>query len=183
MEIETAPHRPAPTPWGRLLLGVVIFGPVIVLVLLPIGLGLQRYVMTGDSMQGGIGKGSIVFERVVPVSDLRVGDVITYRPPAAADEDGMVTHRIVALGPEGITTRGDAMPADDPWTLSPDSQTMPRVVLVLPWVGWAYLFLLHQQGWLLTALSAVALLALTSNRALRRRTRTRRPRDLTEVIR
>ncbi len=71
MEIETAPHRPAPTPWGRLLLFVVVFGPVTFLVLLPIGLGLERYVMTGDSMSGAIGQGSIVFERVVPVSDLR----------------------------------------------------------------------------------------------------------------
>ena len=109
MEIETAPRHPAPTPWGRLLLSVVLFGPVTLLVLLPIGLGLERYVMTGSSMEGGIDRGSIAFERVVPVSDLRVGDVITYaHPGAGADQDAMVTHRIVSIRAEGIRTQGDA---------------------------------------------------------------------------
>src|SRR6478735_9972746 len=89
MEIETAPSPPAPTPWGRLLLFVVLFGPVTLLVLLPIGLGLERYVMTGSSMAGGIDRGSIAFERVVPVSDLRVGDVITFaEPDPGAGESG-----------------------------------------------------------------------------------------------
>src|SRR6478735_1907068 len=97
MEIETAPRHPAPTPWGRLVLFVVLFGPVTLLVLLPIGLGLERYVMTGDSMAGSIGQGSIAFERVVPVSDLRVGDVITYRAPDVDGHDAMVTHRIVSV--------------------------------------------------------------------------------------
>lgn len=167
MEITTAPRRPATTPWGRFLLLAIVFGPVLVLVLLPVGLGLQRYVMTGDSMQGGIDRGSIVFERVVPVSDLRVGDVITYRAPEGADVDGVVTHRIVAIGPDGIVTRGDARTVQDPWILQPSAPTVSRVVLVLPWVGWAYLFLLHPQGWLLIAASAAGLLALLSNQQRR----------------
>lgn len=169
MEIETAPHRPAATPWGRLLLLAVVFGPVLVLVLLPIGLGLQRYVVTGDSMQGGIDRGSIVFERVVPVSDLQVGDVITYPAPEASGVDGMVTHRIVTISPNGIVTRGDAHTADDPWVLQPEDATVSRVVFALPWIGWAYLFLFHPQGWLLTVISAAVLLALTSTRLLGRR--------------
>ena len=168
MEIETAPHRPAPTPWGRLLLFMIVFGPVTVLVLLPIGLGLERYVMTGNSMAGSIGQGSIVFERVVPVSDLRPGDVITYEPPAAADVDGMVTHRIVAIGPEGIVTKGDAQAAVDPWTLRSEHPTMSRVAFSVPWVGWAYLFLFHPQGWLLTVASAIALMLLMSRRLMTR---------------
>ena len=44
MEITTSPHRPASTPWGRLVALVVILAPVTALVLLPIGLGLQRWV-------------------------------------------------------------------------------------------------------------------------------------------
>ena len=174
MEIETAPHRPATTPWGRLVLFVVIFAPVTFLVLLPIGLGLERYVMSGDSMSGGIDQGSIVFERVVPVSDLRAGDVITYSPPAAADVDGMVTHRIVSVGPEGIVTQGDAEAAPDPWTLRPGSPTMSRVVFSVPWIGWAYLFLFHPQGWVLTVASALALTLLMSRR-FRRTSPTLRP--------
>ncbi|MBZ5737532.1 hypothetical protein [Nocardioides mangrovi] len=169
MEIKTAPHRPPATPWGRLLLFLVVLGPVTVLVLLPIGLGLQRYVMTGDSMAGSIDRGTIVFERTVPVSDLRPGDVITYRAPSTADGDGMVTHRIVTIGPEGIVTKADAHSAADPWTLHPDGPTLPRVVFTVPWIGWAYIVLFHPQGWLLTACSAVALVLLLTHRWGRRR--------------
>ena len=130
MEITTSPHRPASTPWGRLVALVVILGPVSVLVLLPIGLGLQRYVMSGDTMDGersgSIPRGSLVYERLVPVDDLRVGDVITYRPPPSSGEDDLVTHRIVSIGPEGVVTQGDAEPRPDPWVLHPEA---PLVVL------------------------------------------------------
>lgn len=170
MEITTSPHRPASTPWGRLLALVVIIGPVSVLVLLPIGLGLERYVMTGDSMAGdrpdSISRGSIVFERLVPVDELQVGDVITYQPPESAHVDGMVTHRVVAIGPEGITTQGDAEPDPDPWRLDDGSSTVPRVTFTLPWVGYVYLALADPFLWLPVALGvgALALLVASGNR-------------------
>ncbi len=173
MEITTSPHRPASTPWGRLLALVVVLGPVSILVLLPIGLGLDRYVMSGGSMdsgtEGGISQGSVVFERAVPVGDLRVGDVITFRPPAAAHVEGLVTHRIVDIGPAGIRTRGDAEPARDPWVLDPPEPTLPRVVYTLPWVGYGYLVLFHPVSRLLMAGSAVLLVLLIASEIRRRR--------------
>ena len=167
MEIETAARPPASTPWGRLVLSVVLLGPVTLLVLLPIGLGLERYVMTGSSMEGAIGRGSIAFERVVPVSDLRVGDVVTYPHPEETDEDALVTHRIVSIERDGIRTQGDALAAPDPWVLHPDAPTMSRVEFAVPWVGWAYLFLVRPEGWLLITVSAAALLLLLSGRLRR----------------
>jgi signal peptidase I len=171
MEITTSPHRPASTPWGRLLALVVILGPVTVLVLLPIGLGFQRYVMTGDSMAAGgpgsIGRGTVVFERAVPVSDLRPGDVITYRPPASAGVDGMVTHRIVEITPQGIRTKGDSRPGPDPWVLDPEGPVVPRVVFTLPYVGHAYLILADPSLWLLVA-GGLGLVMLGVTRAIRR---------------
>jgi signal peptidase I len=169
MEISTSPHRPAPTPWGRLLVFLVILGPVTVLVLLPIGLGLERYVMSGDSMNGGIDKGSVVFERPVPVSDLRLGDVITYQAPASSGQDGMVTHRIVSISSDGIQTQGDASTTRDPWTLRPQRPTVPRVVFALPWVGYGYLWLLHPQAWMLLLGSLAVLGVLLSSEMMRRR--------------
>ena len=171
MEITTSPHRPAPTPWGRLLALVVILGPVTVLVLLPIGLGLQRYVMTGDSMDGdradSIPRGAVVFERLVPVADLRVGDVITYRPPESADADGMVTHRIIAIEPDGIVTQGDGRAAPDPWRLQPDTSVVPRVVFSVPWVGYAYLVLADPLLWLLLVGSIGLVVLLVTSRTRR----------------
>ncbi|GAB6986762.1 S24/S26 family peptidase [Nocardioides pyridinolyticus] len=171
MEITTSPHRPASTPWGRLVALVVVLAPVTVLVLLPIGLGLQRYVVTGHSMAGdgpgSISRGSVVFERSVPVSDLRPGDVITYRPPASAETDGLVTHRIVDIGPHGIRTQGDARSEPDPWLLEPDGPVVPRVVFALPYVGYAYLVLGGPLQWVLVA-AGVGLLMLAVSRAARR---------------
>ena len=164
MEIRTAPSHPALTPWGRLLLCVALFGPVTLLVLLPIGLGFERYVMTGTSMSGSVDRGSVAFERVVPVSDLQVGDVITYRRPDAADGHAMVTHRIVSVSAGGIVTRGDVEPQVDPWVLRPDAPTLARVEFVVPWVGWIYLVLLHPPGLILVFAAALTLGVLARRR-------------------
>jgi signal peptidase len=150
MEITTSPSRPAPTPWGRLLLLVVVVAPVSILVLLPTGLGLQRYVVSGSSMAGdrpgSIARGSLVLERLVPVDDLRPGDVITFRAPGPGGR-GPVTHRVVSVGLDGIRTQGDADPEPDPWLLRPARPVVPRVVWTVPGVGYAYLALGDWRFW------------------------------------
>ena len=54
------------------------------LMVLPALFGIQRYVIVSGSMTGTYDRGSVVFDQVVPVASLKVGDVITYRPPAGA---------------------------------------------------------------------------------------------------
>lgn len=176
MEIRPSPHRPATTPWGRLVVLVVIVAPVSVLVLLPVGLGLQRYVMSGSSMDGdrsdSIPRGAVVFERLVTVDDLRPGDVITFPAPTDADHadaSEMVTHRIVSISDTGIRTQGDANARPDPWVLHPDGTTVPRVVLTLPWIGYAHLLLAGPFLLLLAGLSTLALLLLAISSGRRRR--------------
>jgi signal peptidase I len=171
MEITPSPHRPAPTPWGRLLALVIVLGPVSILVLLPIGLGLERYVMSGDSMDAGdhgISQGTVLFERSLPINDVRVGDVITYRPPPSSKVDGMVTHRVVAIRSGAIITQGDAEPKRDPWVLRGDPPTVSKVVFTLPLVGYAYLLVADPGVWALVVISA-AMLALLLSGELRRR--------------
>ena len=111
-------------------------------VLLPPLFGLQRYVVVGSSMSGTIAKGSVVFEREVPVPQLRVGDVITYQPPAHQSSDAYVTHRIVrisrnARGERVFRTRGDANPATDPWHFTLPDATQQVVAFHVPLVGYA----------------------------------------------
>lgn len=177
MEIDTAPRPPAATPWGRLVLFVVLLAPVTLFVLLPIGLGLERYVITGNSMDGdrpgGMARGAVAFERVVPVSDLQVGDVITYRRPGADADEAMVTHRIVSIDHDDIVTQGDAAAQPDPWVLRPSRSTLPRVAFTVPWIGWASLWLAHPSGWLLLV-AAIVVLAVPTVRHARRRTSTLR---------
>ena len=111
------------------------------LMFVPMALGYERYVITGDSMGDTIGRGSIVYARAVPVESLRVGDVITYTPPRGAGPGGKVTHRIAWIGrsADGVLafrTRGDANAAADPWRFELAGPSQARVVAHVPWAGY-----------------------------------------------
>ena len=98
----------------------LLFGALLVQ---PAALGWQRYIITSGSMTGTYDRGSLVLDEVVPVGDLRNGDVITYRPPAGSGPAGLVTHRIAAittdkLGRKTFRTKGDANESADPWTFA-----------------------------------------------------------------
>lgn len=110
--------------------------------LVPPVLGLQRYVVTGGSMDGTYDRGSIVFDEEVAVADLEVGDVITYGPPPEAGIEGLVTHRIVSIRDRGtqgpfFRTKGDANESVDPWRFTLDQPTQARVSFHVPYVGYA----------------------------------------------
>jgi signal peptidase len=135
--------------------------------LLPSLLGYERYVITGGSMTGSYDKGSVVFEKAVPSEDLRVGDVITYQPPAASGVGTLVTHRIVKVGrdDEGrqvLRTRGDANDAVDPWTFSLTGAEQPLVEFSVPYVGWAFIALADREVRMLVIGVPAALVALLS---------------------
>jgi signal peptidase I len=111
------------------------------LMILPGLLGYQRYVITSGSMTGSYDRGSVVFDDVVPVSDLRVGDAITYTPPPGSGPKGLLTHRIVSIGSDQfgrpiLRTKGDANETADPWTFTLDGDTQARVAFHVPHVGY-----------------------------------------------
>lgn len=150
---------------GTLLMAGVLLLSVAYLV--PSLLGYQRYIITGGSMTGTYDKGSIVFEKVVPSTDLAVGDVITYVPPASSGVTNLVTHRIVKARPghAGATvlrTRGDANPSRDPWTFTLDRATQPVVQFHVPYAGWFFLFLADPGHRMLLIGGPAALIALGS---------------------
>jgi signal peptidase I len=113
--------------------------------LVPGLIGLQRYVITTGSMTGTYDVGTVVFDRAVPARDLRVGDVITYLPPASSGVDHLVTHRLVSIrthaGHTTYRTRGDANPARDPWSFELSTGRQPRVAFAVPYVGRLFLAL------------------------------------------
>lgn len=161
MEIEPAPAPRRLSPRARTLLAVAIFAPVTVLALLPTMLGLERFVVASGSMGGGIDKGSVVFERVVPVGDLQVGDVITYRAPPSAGPDGeLITHRIIWIEGAHLQTQGDARDEADPWLVPLEQPTMSRVVLDIPYVGYPFVAPIGQAVWLLVLMVPGSLLGL-----------------------
>lgn len=120
------------------------------LMLIPAVFGYQRYVITSGSMTGTYDRGSLVYDEVVPVSELRVGDVITFTPPRGSGPKGRVTHRIAAIardreGNQFFRTKGDANRSPDPWQFKLDEQSQPRVAMHIPHVGWVFAALAVKQ--------------------------------------
>jgi signal peptidase I len=111
------------------------------LLLVPALAGLQRYVIVSGSMTGTYDRGSVVYDRVVPTGTLRVGDVITYRPPGDSGVDHLLTHRIHAItthrGVRVYRTKGDANAVADPWTFTLPNATQARVSFHVPYAGFA----------------------------------------------
>jgi signal peptidase I len=115
----------------------LLFGALLVL---PAALGWQRYVIVSGSMTGTYDRGSLVLDEVVPVGELREGDVITYRPPSGSGPVGLVTHRIAEittdkLGQRTFRTKGDANEAADPWAATLEGDTAYQVRAVIPEIG------------------------------------------------
>ena len=112
---------------------------VAIVIVMPAIFGLQRYVITGGSMTGTIAKGSVIYSRLTPVEQLRVGDIITFYPPGYSQP---VTHRIIAIEPAAdgrlaFRTRGDYNPAADPWKVSLVEPRQARYAFHIPYVGYA----------------------------------------------
>jgi signal peptidase len=129
--------------WGTMATVLAVAGIAIAgLMLVPSLFGFQRYVITGGSMGDTIQRGSVAFDQAVPVSQLQVGDVITYTPPASSGHTGRVTHRIVWAGHDkaglpAFRTQGDANAQADPWKFTLTKPTQARVAFHVPYVGYA----------------------------------------------
>lgn len=109
--------------------------------LLPTLLGYGRYVIVSGSMTGTYDTGSMVYTKPIPTSQLRVGDVITYAPPAGKSPQAIVTHRIFSrtVGPKGqvvYRTKGDANQSADNWTFALDEPQQATVRFGIPYLGY-----------------------------------------------
>lgn len=139
------------------------------LMVLPTLLGYERYVIITGSMVPTLPVGSVVYDEVVPVEDLEVGDVITFVPPPEFGVTDPVTHRIVQIkvagddsgapGQRVFRTQGDNNEDQDPWKMVLDGPEQPRVVHHVEYVGYVYMAL--QIGWvqlLVIGIPAIALI-------------------------
>jgi signal peptidase len=157
---------------ARALNVVVTLAAVVVVLtgaawILPSAFGYERYVITGGSMSGTFEKGSVVFTQPVAEEDLKVGDVVTYVPPADSGVTTLVTHRIHDIrtrnGVLSFRTQGDANPDPDPWRFSLDADTQPVVAFHVPVVGHALIALADRDTRVLIIglpAATIALLAL-----------------------
>lgn len=169
--MSTSQHR---SPRRTARLGSWALNLVLVLMTLagaaylaPSVLGYERYVITGGSMSGTFEKGSIAFEKAVPVADLKVGDIITYQPPADSGVTHLVTHRIVSIktdktGARQLQTKGDANPDRDPWRFQLTDTEQPVVRHTVPMVGFAFVALADREVRMIAIGVPAGLIALLS---------------------
>ncbi|MBI3974220.1 MAG: signal peptidase I [Chloroflexi bacterium] len=177
----------------RVLSTGVIAGAVALVVLQTLAPVAASVVLSG-SMEPAIPVGSLTISRRVPAEQLKLGDIITYRPAAPApagqlgvsqavdgraeaSRDPTVTHRIVEFlerGPNPVLrTKGDANSA-------PDAQLVRlsgggwRHAFTVPYLGFAVVFAQSSTGRLLLVVVPGLLLAgMWLRDALRRMNRAR----------
>lgn len=79
--------------------------------------GYRVYVLYTGSMSPTLRPGDLLVDR--PANNgYRVGDIITFRKSASNSE--VVTHRVAAIAPQSITTKGDANRTTDASAIPPD---------------------------------------------------------------
>jgi len=115
------------------------FASVIAFVLIaPSFFGFGSLTVLSGSMEPALHVGDVVVEDRVPPLSVRVGDVVTFRDPE--DVNRLYTHRVVSMsasaGSVAFVTRGDANTGVERWSI-PEGGTVGRVVLRIPFVGYA----------------------------------------------
>ena len=100
--------------------------------------GVQPHLVSGVSMEPTLVVGDIAMTRGVDAQDVKQGDIIIYDTPGGA----RVLHRVIDVYSEGgktvFITQGDNNNAPDPPVIA--DQVQGEVVLVVPKVGWAGIF-------------------------------------------
>jgi signal peptidase I len=103
------------------------------------GQGWRAYVVHTGSMTPHIPSGDLVIDK--PGGPVHVGEVITFAKVPGVN----VTHRVAAITPEGIQTKGDANPTKDFGYVN-QSQVTGRVDAVIPDAGFLVEFFSHPDG-------------------------------------
>lgn len=162
---------------------VLVLAPVVLLVVVPTMLGLERYVATSDAMGEALRPGTLLLERRVPASDIRVGDLVTVPRPGAREAGELVTHRVVELEPGAVRTQADLAAQPDPWVVSTRAHpTLARVEVAVPYVALPLLVDVGSPLWAgLSVLAALALAALGMVRTAPRGSGPGRPRRPTRT--
>jgi signal peptidase I len=101
-------------------------------------LGYQTSTMLTGSMSPEINPGDVVVTVKTPVSELEVGDIITYSIPI--DDRRVETHRVMSIkrddaGRTSVITKGDANPGADPWTAVLSEDYVHTKAAVVPFLG------------------------------------------------
>ncbi|MET1044221.1 MAG: signal peptidase I [Microbacteriaceae bacterium] len=109
-----------------------------VVIVVPAMTGSVPLTVLTSSMEPTLPPGTLIVVRPVEVTDIRIGDAITYQIESGKPE--VVTHRVVSItsssdGGKTFTTQGDNNDAPDARPVLPE-QVQGRVWYSVPWLGY-----------------------------------------------
>lgn len=124
--------------WVTTLLFVVALFALLAMSVGPRVFGYRTATMLTGSMAPGIEPGDVVVDTQEPVSQVAIGQIITYHIPV--EDHRVESHRVVWVGHDStghvlIRTKGDANPIADPWTATLGDGPVWRVRGVVPMAG------------------------------------------------
>ncbi|HXH22858.1 MAG TPA: signal peptidase I [Dehalococcoidia bacterium] len=122
--------------WGSSAALVLVLCAVVAVMLTPHLLGWRYGILRSGSMSPDMPAGAAIVVAPVRMSDVRPGDVITFR--SVMNKDLLITHRVVEVteydGRPAYRTKGDANEEPDAAIVTPN-RIVGRVVFALPYVG------------------------------------------------
>ena len=117
---------------------VVVLGIAALAIVIPAATGARALTVRTSSMEPTLPPGTLIVTRPTPVSEIAVGDVLTFQ--LRSGEETLVTHRVVqrhllANGEERFTTQGDNNPVPDADAVRP-VQVVGTLWYSVPYLGW-----------------------------------------------
>jgi signal peptidase I len=119
--------------------------------------GYRAYAVRTASMTPGLPPGDLVID-APPTGPYVKGDVITFAVGTSSGVDPVVTHRVLGVEGDELTTKGDANPTPDSGTRA-ETDVVGEVVQQIPNAGYVLVFL-QQPGGLLGILTSILALML-----------------------
>ncbi len=138
-----------------LFLSLLLAG-LVVLAVLPARTPIRLFVVLSGSMRPAIYEGSLaVVQR--DNKNLTAGEVVTFIHPENPREN--VTHRIVEINKNLLTTKGDANGTADLWTVGREA-VWGKVLFSVPFLGWIISFARTRAGVILLIALPLVLVAI-----------------------
>lgn len=112
----------------------------------------SAYVIVSGSMEPIIVIKDAVITKRVEASELKVGDVVTYKSTDPAYYGILITHRIMSITKDGngyqFVTKGDNNLTNDRNMIMED-QIYGKVIMRVPKIGYLKYFLVSSYGWII----------------------------------
>jgi signal peptidase len=124
--------------WANLAVLLVLLFAALALVVIPQAAGARTYPVLTSSMEPTYSAGTFLVVTPTPLSQVKYGDLVTYRPTAECPD--VLNHRVMGVGPvldgeRTVVTRGDGSRVNDAKPVKA-SQVMGKPLYSVPLAGY-----------------------------------------------